>query len=267
MDILYFYDLSCFNMEKHSNVMYVPNIYDLSHFNKKTHNIVVSIRYNMKYNHLEITYDGITTITDDFHLRKEDNMIMYDSGKSSIIMDLTHKNLVGFYIRNDRECSWSNINYHYMVTVLPNDGLNIYFHKTNIPPFFLPVCSYSNIYPFSHYVNGKSIPFILFSNDMIDPVPYFDITKMKYIKQCILDVMVNCKLVYIVYKSYNMIFIYNSHIIYNDTKLVFTSWNDKHKKFNCNFNIIPPELYLKCSEIDFAPIISDYKYGLIYRYS
>jgi hypothetical protein len=57
-----FYDLSCFNMETHNNDMDLPDIYDLSHFNKKTHNIVVSIKYNMIYNHLEITYDGETTI-------------------------------------------------------------------------------------------------------------------------------------------------------------------------------------------------------------
>jgi hypothetical protein len=247
-------------------LMDLPDIYDLLHFNKKTHNIVVSIKYNMIYNHLEITYDGVSIITNEFYLDEKYNAINYDFKKSSIIIDLIHKNFVGLY-RDYRSSSvWKNI-YDYDTAMLSSHEINIYFHKTTIPPFFLSsISSYSCITPFSQFVINYSRPFIIFSNDIIEPVPYFDITKMKYIKQYIVDVMVNCKLVYIVYKLYNIIFTYNSHIIYNDIKLVFTSWNDKQKKFYCDFNIVPQELYESWREIDFAPIVGDYKNTLIYRY-
>jgi hypothetical protein len=206
------------------------------------------------------------TITNEFHLRTGDNQIIYDSKKASTLMDLTHnKKLVGLYIR-DEVSGWCNINYYSLILISPG-GVNIYFHKTNIPLFLKPSSSSNNIYSFTYDdINSRSIPFMLFSNDIIEPVPYFDITKMKYIKQYIVDVMKNTKLVYMIYKYHNMIFIYNSHIIYNDMKQVFTYWDDKLKKFYCDFNIIPPALFSYCREIDFASIIGDYKNTLIYEY-
>jgi hypothetical protein len=63
-----------------------------------------------------------------------------------------------------------------------------------------------------------------------------------------------------------MIFIYNSHIIDNDIKKIFTSWDDKKKRFYCDFKIIPIDVYSKCGAVDFTPAIGKYEHRLIYRY-
>ena len=187
--------------------MDIPNVYDLSHFNKKTHSIIVSIQYNDASNHLEITYDGMTTIESivDGHFminRDEYEMIEYNVKESSIIHDLIHnKKLVGFYKTHSITSGsfyWYNINSDSVIKIYNSDDIldgqtargeiNIYFHKTNIPPFFTIACRevFDTIYPFSYCGYTFSMPFMLFSNDMIEPIPYFDMAKMKYIKQYII---------------------------------------------------------------------------------
>ena len=247
--------------------MSIPNIYDLSCFNKKTHNIVINIRYNESENHLEITHDGIITTDNNFTGKKK---IFYNTKNSSVCVNLLKHNMYGFYATVDERfdtLKWNSINCDCIIKFEYN--VDIYFYKSNIPSFY-KICGRDDelIFPFVSSGYLIKVPFIIFSDDIIDPVPYFDLNKMKYIKQYIHMIpATELKLVYMIYKFHNMIFIFNSHIIENDRKERFTYWDEKEKCFHCNFKSIPQDVYFNCEDVDFTQAIGKYDYTLIYRYT
>jgi len=246
--------------------MSIPNIYDLTNFNKKTHNIIVNIRYNESENHLEITHDGIT-ITDTNFTKK--NKIFYNINNSSVCMDLLKQRMYGFYQKIDDRFDtirWKSINLDCIINFDYN--VDIYFYKSNIPPFYEILNRDDElIFPFVSCGYHSKIPFIIFSDDIIDPVPYFDLNKMKYIKQYIHIIPgTELKLVYMIYKFHNMIFIFNSHIIENDRKERFTYWDEKEKCFHCDLESVPQDVYY-CDGVDFTPVIGKYEHRLFYCYT
>ncbi len=247
--------------------MSIPNIYDLTNFNKKTHNIIVNIRYNESENHIEITHDGITLT--DTNFTGKNRIFYYDINNSSVCMDLLKQKMSGFYQKIDDRFDtirWTSINCDCIINVDYN--VDIYFYKKNIPPFY-EILNRDNIkiYPFVCCGYYCKVPFIIFSDDIIEPVQYFDITKMKYLKKYIYNIPDSgFQLVYMIYKFHNMIFIYNSHIIENDRKERFTYWDEKEKCFHCDFDSVPHDVYFYCEDIDFTPVIGKYNYTLIYRY-
>lgn len=248
----------------------IPDIYDLTQFNKKTHNIVINLRYNESAGHIEITQDGHTIIDTNF-VRGRDK-IFYNIKNSKLIMNyIVNLKMAGFY-ESISEISgrlyWQNINTDSNWNIHFNDTVDVYFYKPNLPPFY-EACIRDNIkiYPFVCCGYYCKVPFIIFSDDIIEPVPYFDITKMKYIKKYIHNIPdTELSLVYMIYKFHNMVFIYNSHIIENDRMEVFTYWDKEYKCFNCNFDNVPDDLYFHCGDVDFKHIIGEFKHTLIYRY-
>jgi len=189
---------------------------------------------------------------------------------SDLMMDFMVKyKMVGYYKASGlyNKTYWQNINSDSIIRF--NETVNIHFYKPNIPPKYT-ICILDCIKwcPFlSNEGYYYKVPFIIFSDDIIEPVPYFDITKMKYINKYTHNVPDSgFKLVYMIYKFYNMIFIFNSHIIENDRMEKFTFWDKEHKCFNCNFDIVPESLYFDCNCVNFKPVIGEFKNTLIYRY-
>jgi len=250
--------------------MDLPNVYDLTNFNKKTHNIIVNLRHNESMGHLEITHDNATII--ETHLITQGkNDILYNCMNSDLIMNFIRKyKMAGFY--KNISCItgrifWVNIRCDTIIRF--NDTINIYFYKPNIPPSF-DILSWDNtmtIHPFLSSGYSSKILFMIFSNDKMEPITYFDMNKMKYIKKYTYNVPdTDFKLVYMIYKFHNMIFIFNSHIIENDTKEQFVHWDEKEKRFHCHFDIVHQDIYYYCGDVDFKPVIGEYLYSLIYRY-
>ncbi len=235
--------------------MSIPDIYDLSHFNKQTQNIVVSIQYIN--NRLEITYNDQIEYDDYFMINSTKSELYYNIKNSSIIMRLISEGLCGFYKLHDNRWIDDCI---VRITV----KLNIYFHKINIPRGFTMVSS-----NYTHFLANIKIPFIIFSNDIIEPILCFDMTKMKYIKKYIVNVpYTKYKIVYVIYKFHNMVFMYISHIIDDMTEYKVAEWDKNRKKFNYGK---PPknmlkQIYNNCEMIHFKLVIGDYKHVLVYDY-
>jgi len=238
--------------------MAIPDIYDLSHFNKQTKNSVVSIQYIN--NRLEITHNDKTEYDDFFLVNSMHNELYYNIKNSSIIIDLICKGLCGFYKSDFNR--WVCLNDDCIVRITVKQ--HIYFHKINIPRGFSMVSS-----NYTHFQANMKIPFIIFSNDIIEPIISFDMTKMKYIKKYIVNVPdTKYKIVYMIYKFHNMVFIYISHIIDFMTEYKVAEWDKTRKKFNYNKlskNMLQ-EIYNNSDMIDFRKVIGDYKHVLVYDY-
>ncbi len=239
--------------------MSIPDIYDLSHFNKKTQNSVVSIQYIN--NRLEITYNDQTEYDDFFMVNSKQTELYYNIKNSSIIIDLICKGLCGFYKRDSDR--WVCLNDDCIVRITVK--LNIYFHKINIPRGFIMISS-----NYTHFQGNMKRPFIIFSNDIIEPIISFDMTKMKYIKKYIINVPdTKYTIVYMIYKFHNMVFMYISHIKDCMTEYKVAEWDKTSKRFNYNK---PPEhkmlieIYNNSEMIDFRKVIGDYKHVLVYDY-
>jgi len=239
--------------------MAIPDIYDLSHFNKKTQNIVVSIHYIN--NRLEITHNDHIEYDDHFirNINKPPELY-YNIQNSSTIIDLICKGLYGFYKSDFNR--WVCINSDCIVRITTRQ--HIYFHKINIPHGF---CMSS--FSCTIFSNNMQMPFLIFSNEPIEPILCFDMTKMKYIKKYISYVPdTKYKIVYMIYKFHNMVFIYISHITDDMTEYKVAEWDKTRKEFI--FNEQPKymlqEIYNNSEMINFRPIIGDYKHVLVYDY-
>lgn len=238
--------------------MAIPDIYDLSHFNKKTQNIVVSIQYIN--NRLEITHNDHIQYDDFFMVNSMHNELYYNIKNSSTIIDLICKGLCGFYKRDSDR--WVCINDDCIVRITVKQ--HIYFHKINIPRGFSMVSS-----NYTYFQGNMQMPFMFFSNDIIEPILSFDMTKMKYIKKYIVNVQdTKYKIVYMIYKFHNMVFIYISHIIDFITEYTVAEWDKTRKKFNYDklSKKMLQEIYNNSEMIDFRPVIGDYKHVLVYDY-
>lgn len=101
--------------------------------------------------------------------------------------------------------------------------------------------------------------FMFFSNNMIEPIMYSDITQMRYIKTYIHNTLnPNLKFVYMIYYLNNIILIYNSHAVIRDEIHIVNQWNKKTKMFEVH-NRIRANITVN---IDFEQIIGKYKYSL-----